>query len=182
MTIKLCSDLAKANVKAKIVFDVCRLFFDHFFLFFDLFRFRLVLTGPMRGSYCLVNFYCYRPQRSCGKVMFSQASVILSMRGGVPGRLTPWADTRHTPLGRHPLWEDPPGQTCTPCPVHAGIYTPLPSACWDTHPLPSACWDTPPPPDSHCSGWYASYWNAFLLVYCNPPGNSGTFLRYQRKF
>ena len=21
----------------------------------------------------------------------------------------------------------------------------------------------PPPPDSHCSGWYASYWNAFLF-------------------
>ena len=44
----------------------------------------------------------------------------------------------------------PPGQTSpladTPCPVHAGIYTPLPSACWDTHPLPNACWDTRPPP------------------------------------
>ena len=73
-------------------------------------------------------------------------------------------------LGRHP-----PGQT-TPCPVHAGIHTPpvhagihspsrhpLPSTCWDTHPtLPSACWDTPSP-NGHCSGWYASYWNAFLF-------------------
>ena len=28
----------------------------------------------------------------------------------------------YTPLGRHP-----------PNPVHAGIHTPLPSACWDTH-------------------------------------------------
>ena len=70
---------------------------------------------------------------------------------------------RH-PLGIHPSWID------TPCPVHAGIHTPLPSACWDTHlpgrhpqgdtppaqcmlgythtcmrgytHLPSACWDT----------------------------------------
>ena len=34
-----------------------------------------------------------------------------------------------------------------PCPVHAGIHAPLPSACWDTHtPLPSACWDTPTHP------------------------------------
>ena len=179
MTIKLCSDLAKANVKAKIVFDVCRLFFDHFFLFFDLFRFRLVLTGPMRGSYCLVNFYCYRPQRSCGKVMFSQASVILSMGGGVPGRHTPWADPPgqtpdthpwvDTPSGKIPLGRHAPPAQCMlgytpPCPVHAGIH--------------------PPPVHAgiHCSGWYASYWNAFLLVYCNPPGNSGTFLRYQRKF
>ena len=39
-----------------------------------------------------------------------------------------------TPPGRHPLRADtPPGQT-PPCPVHAGIHTPLPSACWDTPP------------------------------------------------
>ena len=28
-----CSYQAKANVKAKIFFDVCHLFFDHFYLF-----------------------------------------------------------------------------------------------------------------------------------------------------
>ena len=38
--------------------------------------------------------YCYRPQRSCGKVMFSQASVIL-FTGGVVWQ-TP-------PTGTHPL-------------------------------------------------------------------------------
>ena len=42
----------------------------------------------------------------------------------------------------HPQADSPPGQTpptqCMlgytppPCPVHAGIHTPLPSACWDT--------------------------------------------------
>ena len=36
--------------------------------------------------------------------------------------------------------------------VHTGVYTP-------GHTLPLA--DTPP--DGHCSGRYASYWNAFLL-------------------
>ena len=51
--------------------------------------------------------------------MFSQASVIL-FTGVV-------ADT---PLSRRPPLADTP-----PCPVHAGIHTPLPSACWDT-PLP----------------------------------------------
>ena len=62
----------------------------------------------------------------CGKVMFSQASVILSTRGGgvhPPGRHSPWADTRWadiplagpTQLGRQPLQKppqaDPPRQT-----------------------------------------------------------------------
>ena len=41
---------AKVNEKAKISFDVCYLFFDHFWLLFDLFRFRssfpLVWVGP----------------------------------------------------------------------------------------------------------------------------------------
>ena len=151
MTIKLCSDLAKANVKAKIVFDVCRLFFDHFSLFFDLFRFRLVLTGPVRGSYCLVNFYCYRPQRSCGKVMFSQASVILSMGEGCladipPGQTPdthPWVNTPSgkIPLGRHAS----PAQCMLgytpPCPVHAGIHPPTATAADGTHPTGMhSCW------------------------------------------
>ena len=35
---------------------------------------------------------CYRPQRSCGKVMFSQASVILFTRRGV-WQTPPWPDT-----------------------------------------------------------------------------------------
>ena len=72
------------------------------------------------------NRYYYRPQRSCGKVMFSQASVIL-FTGGLdpPGRHPCQADTparqtplpgRHpcqadTPLGTHPLARHPPGQT-----------------------------------------------------------------------
>ena len=75
---------------------------------------------PFDGSY-------YRPQRSCGKVIFSRVSGILSKWGGggwgclpdTPGRTPPG---RHlpadTPLGRHPR---------------------------------------PPDPDGYCSGRYASY-------------------------
>ena len=42
----------------------------------------------------------YRPQRSCGKVIFSQVSVILSM-----GEVS----ARH-PQAYTPLWADPPGR------------------------------------------------------------------------
>ena len=71
----------------------------------------------------------YRPQRSCGKVVFLHLFVSHSVHGGVsasgPGGVCyththPWADTRqednppgqtppweHTPLGRH-LWADTP--------------------------------------------------------------------------
>ena len=71
-------------------------------------------------------FFHYRPQHSCGKVMFLHMSVILST-----GR---WqADTL-------PNRQTHPRQADTP---------------WA---------DTPPPPrDDHCSGRYASYWNAFLF-------------------
>ena len=72
--------------------------------------------------------HLYRPQRSCGKVMFSQVSVILFTGGGVyaqhalrqtppsPGR-HPQADTpwENTPPGRHPPRTDTfPGQTPPP--------------------------------------------------------------------
>ena len=48
-----------------------------------------------KRSSLLINsqVYFYRPQRSCGKVMFSQASVILFMGG---------------------VWQTPPGQTPIP--------------------------------------------------------------------
>ena len=98
----------------------------------------------------------YHPQHSCGKVMFSQASVILSTGGCLtdpPGQTSPREDT---PLGRHPPGKTPPRQK-----------HPL-----GRHPPPSACWDTPPtqcmlgytPPDGHYSGRYASYWNAILFT------------------
>ena len=83
----------------------------------------------------------YRPQRSWGKVMFSQASVILltgavsaSVHAGIHplGADTPWEKT-HPPGSRHPLELIPPSPR---------------TACWEI-------WST--------RGRYASYWNAILL-------------------
>ena len=71
--------------------------------------------------------------------MFLHLSVSHSVWGGLC--LSACWDT-HTP-GQTSPWTD------TPYPVHAGIHTPLPSACWDRH--------------GYCCRWYASYWNAFLL-------------------
>ena len=93
----------------------------------------------------------YRPQRSCGNVMFSHLSVILST--GVfcpsacwdthppdrypPGRHPLWANTPWavTP-GQTPSWADPPAQCMlgytTPCPVHSKIHMAI--AADGTHP------------------------------------------------
>ena len=69
----------------------------------------------------------YRPPRSCGKVMFSQVSVILFTEG--VWQTPPLG--RHPP-GRHPPWADIPPAQCmlgyTPCPVHTGIHMP-PAQC-----------------------------------------------------
>ena len=79
----------------------------------------------------------YRPQRSCGKVMFSQASVILLTGEGISAQGV-------CVCGRHPLANTLPGQTppCSvhagihthPCPVHAGIHPPADTAADGTHP------------------------------------------------
>ena len=99
-------------------------------------------SGSYAGSsFILLQIYIkiyYRPQRSCGKVIFPQASVSHSVyRGCLPqcklGYTPPLA--RHPP-GRYPQWADTPG--------------------W-TPPRQS------PPPAGHCCRWYASYWNAFLF-------------------
>ena len=74
------------------------------------------LRQPCSENECFDHFY--RQQRSCGKVMFSQASVILFTAGGVypsmhwgrhPQADTPWQTLpgRHL-LGRHPPWADTP--------------------------------------------------------------------------
>ena len=71
--------------------------------------------------------------------MFSQMCIENSVHEGVhPPRQTP-------PLGRQP----PPGQT-----PPSGRHPPRQIPPWA---------DTSPPQDSHCSGRYASYWNAFLF-------------------
>ena len=129
-------------------------------------------------------------KRSCEKLMFSQAYVKNSGhregRGGVhippprPGQ-APFLG-RH-PLGRHSSRQTIPGQTPpkqTPpwadtLPLGSPSHGQTPSPWPDTLPLarhpppwqtPSPWADTPLPSDGHCSGRYASYWNAFLLRIC----------------
>ena len=74
-------------------------------------------------------------------------------------------------LGYTPSYQVTPHWTDTP---HAQCMLQyIPSAqCMlgYTHPLPNACWDTPPLPRRYygirsTSERYASYWNAFLLLY-----------------
>ena len=112
----------------------------------------------------LLNIGHYRPQRSCGKVIQYFTGICQSFcsqrgEGGV------W----QTPQGRHPQEDTLPGQT-PPCPVHTGIHTlcsvhaRIHTPQTDNPPMLRACWDTHPP-SSHCSGRYASYWNAFLFQY-----------------
>ena len=54
-----------------------------------------------KGNCTTVDAFNYRPQRSCGKVMFLHLSVIL-FTGGMCGQ---------TPNGQTPSWADTPGQT-----------------------------------------------------------------------
>ena len=98
---------------------------------------RYTLSHPVfeqRGCVDGVMYRCYyRPQRSCGKVMFLHLSVIL-FTGGVSapvhaGIQPSWADTApgQTPLLSSACWD-----THLPCPVHAGIH--MATAADGTHP------------------------------------------------
>ena len=116
--------------------------------------------GFRRINHLDPTFPCfYRPQRSWGKVIFSQASVILFTRGGVclsacwdttPGKETPpgkesapWQGVR--PLARRPPWQGRPPRQGD---AALARQTPLHSACWKIQ---------------STSGRYASYWNAILV-------------------
>ena len=123
-------------------------------------------TIRIRTSIVIIHYY--RPQRSWAKVMFLQASVILSTGGGrvsgrenPPGRETPPAGRppgRQTPLaGRPPRDQTPLG----PDPPTGGRLPPREADPPGTRPLRKA--------DSSIrsmSGRYASYWNAFLCGEC----------------
>ena len=126
------------------------------------------ITRQQFGLNSLCHFY--RPQRSCGKVMFSDLSVIL-FRGGLSDRHP--LQTRQTLLqtsqtppgpGRHPLTRQthPPDQADTPPPQMSQTSPTSPPESLRADPCTR---QTPPSPagESHCSGRYASYWKAFLL-------------------
>ena len=104
----------------------------------------------------LVRRNFYRPQRSWGKVMFLQASVILST-GGVP-------DQVHPPGTRYPPGPGtPPGTRYTPSPRPSTPpptgtrYTPRDQV--HTPPQCRACWEI-----RSTRRRYASYWNAILFI------------------
>ena len=98
-----------------------------------------------------LHVYFYRPQRSWGKVMFSQACVIL-FTGGVSASC--WDATlprKQTPPGsRHPP-DTPQGADTTPRADTSQKQTPPPP--------PEACWEI-----RSTRGRYASYWNAILFA------------------
>ena len=125
------------------------------------YRNRRVATPPSTDIHWRPVQIYYRPQRSWGKVIFSQASVILLTggvsAGGVCSRGVPGA-------WRPPRPGDPPGTA---------------TATGGTHPTGMhSCLLEDPPPHTHTgadiwwlaleeartvgeSAWYASYWNAF---------------------
>ena len=111
------------------------------------YRFIFIVTCKLVSSTLMVHvlnsiLIYYRPQRSCGKVIFSQASVSHSVHRG-EGRSGRYP--RAHPLGTHTQAQTPPPLGRHPLGRHPPVRT------------------TPPPPGGHCSGQYASYWNAFLL-------------------
>ena len=99
--------------------------------------------------------YFYRQQRSWGKVIFSQASMILSTgRGGLlPGGCPVRGNVCL-------VWGVPaPGGVCLlPGGACSGGWV---LGAW---PWGGAWWR--PSRDGYCCGRYASYWNAFLLILC----------------
>ena len=62
--------------------------------------------------------------------------------------------SRQTPLRWTPPWADTPSLPSTCRDTHT------PSQCMLGYTVPSACWDR----HGYCCRWYASYWNASLLV------------------
>ena len=81
--------------------------------------------------------YHYRPQRSCGKVMFYTCLSAILFTGGrhAWGAVRGWGHARQR--GVHDR-----GQACGERGEGVGLHGRR---------------------DGHCSGWYASYWNAFLF-------------------
>ena len=120
------------------------------------FRNSLMFMLQPHLCYHLLRHY-YRPQRSWGKVMFLQASVIL-LTGGVcyPSMhcmLLLWPSVVVTFWLKAAFWYGLLGvgaEGHNRRPPHQKAIT----VAW---------WRPPPPPDGYCCGRYASYWNAFLF-------------------
>ena len=125
---------------------------------------------PLRG----LILHVYRPQRSWGKVMLLQASVILLTGGGYPSmpcRSHPLE--AHPPRSTHPR-EAPPPREAHPPPIFFSIFF---SKFFQNYfsifdqlfyhlficSIQQLLQPPPPSPRWSMSGRYASYWNAFLF-------------------
>ena len=111
--------------------------------------------------------FFYRPQRSCGKVMFLHLSLILST--GVVWQTSP--GQTHPPRQTLPPAQTPPWQTHPSGQIPTGEDTPwadTPHADTPSGQTPSGRQPSlgrhPQPADGYCSERYASYWNAFLFL------------------
>ena len=134
----------------------------------------------IRGKCLLTNKVFTVRKRSLRRLCFYNCLSVILFTGGVPGQVSPkagippWGGTPRagtswpdTPPGQvHPQdQEHPPDQVHPLDQVHPpGRYTPR------NRYIPP---QTPPPPaDGYCCGWYASYWNAFLLyIICPAPAS-----------
>ena len=88
------------------------------------------------------NYYFYRPQQCCGKVMFSQACVKNSVhKGGVY--------PTHAPQGTHALGHACPPVACTPPGKHAPWHAHTPPR--HSPPRHAPPWARSPPDTTRCS-------------------------------
>ena len=101
------------------------------------------------GRYTSRGRYTSPPYRYTLLGMYTPQAGTPSRAGTPSSRYTSWAGT--PPRQAHPSGQIP----------LLGRYTPLAG--------------TPPPADGYCCGRYASYWNAFLLSFCNDRESIETF-------
>ena len=116
----------------------------------------------MHLVYVFIKYSFYCPQKNCGKVMFSEVSVILFT--GFPMWRIPMMNRGMGTYPRAPHTLPPPLP-----PPHTHTLPPATDIWWPPPVQTCSLEDLPPPPvltssGGHRTGRYASYWNADL---CN---------------
>ena len=130
--------------------------------------------------------YNYRPQRSCGQGNIF-TPVCHSVHGGfcLSACWDTTPRTRHPPEQSTPLEQTPPDQTpCPPWSRHPGSrHPPWSRPPRSRSPTEQTPWEQIPPPPREAdssirstSGRYASYWNAFLVIYYVSSSKDGFIL------
>ena len=106
--------------------------------------------------------YCYRPQQSWGKVIFSQASVIMLTGGPGPGEVSALGCLVPGGSGPGGCLVLGVGVCSGGCLLQEGCL--VSGVAGPGGLLPGGVCLVDTPWDGRCCGRYASYWNAFLLV------------------